>query len=114
MEKDTETRGVERLPLKLEAMVCVDDAPAVLSSTRNVSRAGLFIDSRRTLAVGERVQIFLHDRRSAQIFRVNACVTHATPGVGFGVRFLTNTGQSQIDRFVALVQSGERVGFQRA
>jgi hypothetical protein len=91
----------ERLPVRLDAMVCIDDEPTLLSTTRNVSRQGVYVETQRPLPVGEAIQIFLQEPGRGQVFRLSAEVVHAEKGVGFGARFVTRRGQDQIDLFVA-------------
>jgi hypothetical protein len=91
----------DRLPVRVEAMICVDDTPMLFSTTRNVSRHGVFVEAAQPLPVGEEIQIFLQEPRLGQVFRFNATVAHAEDGIGFGAQFYTRSAQAQIDRFVA-------------
>jgi hypothetical protein len=72
-----------------------------VSSVRDFSVGGLFVESTVPISAGEELGLLIGDESGAKVLRVNAVVAHVEAGVGFGARFVSSTehGQASISRF---------------
>lgn len=93
-----EPRESERELIQTETLVVEmrDGAGRALSGqSRNMSLSGIFVDTGDVPAIGTEVQLFIGAMSSSAALRVTAQVVHATPGVGFGAKFLDDTDEAR-------------------
>jgi PilZ domain-containing protein len=73
--------------------------------SRNLSLAGIYVETAESIDVGAEVQLFVGSTSSPAALRVIAEVVHVEPGSGFGARFLDDSAESRecITTFLARV-----------
>jgi hypothetical protein len=67
----------------------------VLGTSRNLSKSGIFVQSKAPLKIGDEVQLFVGSMRSSAALRVLAKIVHVEPGVGFGAQFVDEDEESR-------------------
>ena len=70
--------------------------------TSDVSRAGCYIDTRKPLPRGAKIQVRLYNRN--EMFESAATVVYVSPGLGIGIAFEENLAGTQreiLDRWLA-------------
>jgi hypothetical protein len=79
----------------------LDHAEPSMSSVRDFSAGGLFVESNAAISTGEELGLLIGDESGAKVLRVSAVVARVEAGVGFGARFISRTerGQESIGRF---------------
>lgn len=91
-------RDFERELVRTETLI-VESHPegmrTVLGTSRNLSKSGIFVESKADVKIGDEVQLFVGSMRSAAALRVVARVMHVDPGVGFGARFVDEDDESR-------------------
>jgi hypothetical protein len=98
----TVPRAHPRRPVRASALVLDHDhSEPRVSSVRNFSVGGIFVECTASISPGEELSLLISDEGGAKVLRVNAVVVRVEAGVGFGARFVARTerGQESIGRF---------------
>jgi hypothetical protein len=91
--------NVERFDRKtiLARTLVADGERSIHSVTRDISRTGVFVETSAPVEVGDRIRLFIEDKRGAQVLWVVSRIVRVSHGVGFAAEFMIDDPDARRD-----------------